>query len=87
MAAVNVSAAVASPESASATVNVVVPHPVATGVAGELNVNSGSTSVMVPEVSRGELSANMNVIAVGASVTGLASTSLLLCTAGVGAVT
>ena len=77
MAAVNVSSAVAVPELASATVKVVLPHPVVAGVAGELNVNSGSTSVMVSEVSRGEFRANMNVIAVGASVTGLASTSLL----------
>ena len=86
----SVSVAVLAPELALATVNVVLPHPLTATAASVPNWNAGSSRAMVSGValvSRGEFSANMNVMDDGAAVTGLAITSWLCWKAGVGAVT
>jgi hypothetical protein len=64
----SVSVAVAAPVFALVAVNVVVPHPLALGVASVPNWNVGSRSAMVSgvEVSNGEFSAKMYVTDDGA---------------------
>jgi hypothetical protein len=66
--AVSVSVAVDVPESALATVKVVVPHPLSTTAANVPNWNVGSSSAMVSgvPVSRGEFNANVYVMEDGA---------------------
>ena len=66
----SVSVAVAVPELASATVNVVLPHPLSVTDAREPNWNVGSSSAMVSGVlvSSGELRAKVYVMDDGATV-------------------
>ena len=88
-AADSVSVAVAEPEPADVTVNVVVPHPRFVTADNVPNVKVGSFRAMVSGVplSSGEFSAKMNVMDDGACVAGFSITSLLCWNPGVGAVT
>jgi hypothetical protein len=86
VAAVRVSVAVLVVESLTVAVNVVVPHEVAV-TPGLLAIpNVGNNRVILSVVcTSGVLSANMNEMADGPSVTGLAMVSTLCWNAGVGA--
>jgi hypothetical protein len=82
VAAVSVTFAVAVPEFAAATVNVVVPHPLVTGVANEISVKSGNTNATLSLAFSGAFNLNLYVIDDDAHVTGFAIVSTLFVGAG-----
>ena len=86
VAAVRVSVAVLVVDALAVAVNVVVPHLFALTLARVPNVNVGSTRVIASLLcTSGVLSANMNEMDDGPSVTGLSMVSTLCWNAGVGA--
>ena len=82
VAAVSVTFAVAVPEFAAAAVNVVVPHPLVTGVANEDSTNVGSTNATVSLAFSGAFNLNLYVIDDATHGTGFAIVNTLFVTAG-----
>jgi hypothetical protein len=88
VATVSVMVAVAVPEFDLAAVNVVLPHPLADGVASVPNVKVGNTSTILSLTAKTAFSvANVNEICVVPDVTGFAIVNALCLNAGVGATT
>jgi hypothetical protein len=83
VAAVSVTFAVAVPEFAATTVNVVVPHPLFTGVAKEVNLKVGRTNATLSLTFSGAFNLNLYVIDDAFHVTGFAIVNTLFVTAGV----
>jgi hypothetical protein len=81
VAAVSVTFAVAVPEFAAAAVNVVVPHPLVTGVANEDSTNVGSTNATVSLAFSGAFNLNLYEIDEYPHVTGFAIVNTLFVTA------
>jgi hypothetical protein len=81
VAAVSCTIAVAVPEFAAAAVNVVVPHPLVTGVANELNAKSGNTNATLSLAFSGAFNTNLYVIDDATHVTGFAIVNTLFVTA------
>jgi hypothetical protein len=79
--------AVAVPEFDLAAVNVVLPHPLADGVASVPNVKVGNTSTILSLTATGALVAKVNATDDVPDVTGFAIVSTLCLNAGVGATT
>jgi hypothetical protein len=77
VAAVRVTVAVAVPEFDLATVNVVVPHPDAEGVASVPRAKFGRIMAIVSDVASSAFKENVKLIGEAAAVTGFDNTSLL----------
>jgi hypothetical protein len=87
VATVSVMVAVAVPEFDLAAVNVVLPHPLADGVASVPNVKVGNTSTILSLTATGALVAKVNATDDVPDVTGFTIVSTLCLNAGVGATT